>query len=386
LALASILYIYNIDMRDVSLEAIKKWFKEMALMLFLLTFCSTVAWSEESDFIFGPGDEIKATNGKTYKVYSYLGMGGFGVVYKINSSPFVALKVVVDDLDTISSFEDFYAKNLFIKEISKDSNDFVRIFDVAFLMEKGKRIKRSLVVEMEVLKGKNLAENSKNLEIKPGLDEEELSKRLKLLEHFVDFGIRAIQVLSRHGAIHGDLNPKNIILTEEGEYKLFDFETMYIPGALKFNYDPEYSPYESFVLEPVKGATDFFTLGTSLTKLLLGSSLIAKYRDKLRHSSDHPFYDPHITFEEVLSNPKNFELMIRYFLGAVDVESRKIKNLDLRTRYIELANFALQVMSYKPQDRNFFWRGASYSYMGNEKSSYPFVGCNEALQSVNYIH
>jgi serine/threonine protein kinase len=105
-----------------------------------------------------------------------------------------------------------------------------------------------------------------------------------------DFGIRqkidlflkvcaAVSYLHRNLIVHRDLKPANILVTEEGEPKLLDFGiaklldlTMDVNATSTRILTPDYASPEQVTGGPITTATDIYSLGAVLYKLLTGAS------------------------------------------------------------------------------------------------------------------
>ena len=87
----------------------------------------------------------------------------------------------------------------------------------------------------------------------------------------------AVGYLHRNLVVHRDLKPANILVTDEGEPKLLDFG---IAKMLDLTTDatvtgmrmltPDYASPEQVAGSPVTTATDIYSLGAVLYKLLTG--------------------------------------------------------------------------------------------------------------------
>src|SRR2546429_2089654 len=87
--------------------------------------------------------------------------------------------------------------------------------------------------------------------------------------------IRALEYAWRHGVIHRDIKPGNILLSETGETKVSDFgasfqqklqDTTQISGVGS----PAYMSPEQVRLEPLTHQTDIYSLGVTMYRLLTG--------------------------------------------------------------------------------------------------------------------
>src|SRR5262249_36251247 len=89
----------------------------------------------------------------------------------------------------------------------------------------------------------------------------------------------AVAYLHRNLVVHRDLKPANILVTKDGEPKLLDFG---IAKILDFTADstvtglrmltPDYASPEQVMGGPVTTATDIYSLGAVLYKLLTGEA------------------------------------------------------------------------------------------------------------------
>ena len=88
--------------------------------------------------------------------------------------------------------------------------------------------------------------------------------------------IRALEYACRHGVIHRDIKPGNILLSQSGETKVSDFgasfqqklavETTQITGIGS----PAYMSPEQIRMEPLTHQTDIYSLGVTMYRLLTG--------------------------------------------------------------------------------------------------------------------
>lgn len=84
-----------------------------------------------------------------------------------------------------------------------------------------------------------------------------------------------LQLLHAHGMIHRDIQPKNIIVTNDGIVKLLDFGNarMYVPGKSRDTVlmgTAGYAAPEQFGIEQTDASTDIYALGVLLNKMLTG--------------------------------------------------------------------------------------------------------------------
>jgi len=87
--------------------------------------------------------------------------------------------------------------------------------------------------------------------------------------------IRALEYAHRHGIIHRDIKPGNILLSESGETKVGDFGASFQQKLLHTTQitgvgSPAYMSPEQIRMEPLTLQTDIYSLGVTMYKLLTG--------------------------------------------------------------------------------------------------------------------
>jgi serine/threonine protein kinase len=207
--------------------------------------------------------EIQEHIGK-YPLLREIGAGATSKVY-LARDPFaerdVAIKVFLFDKDADGEQERMKHKS-FIAEASLAGKlahpHIVEIFDA--VVEPG----RSYLV-MEYVPGTTLEAHADVSRLLP------VSKVVEIIFKC----IRALEYAHRHGVIHRDIKPGNILLSETGETKVSDFgasfqqklqETTQISGVGS----PAYMSPEQVRLEPLTHQTDIYSLGVTMYRLLTG--------------------------------------------------------------------------------------------------------------------
>lgn len=95
---------------------------------------------------------------------------------------------------------------------------------------------------------------------------------------------RIVQIAHEHKVFHGDLKPANIIIGENGEVAIIDWDTMRISDGVKAELigsdvtvdqtsgTPQYMPVEQFQGEKISPQNDIYALGVILYQILTGET------------------------------------------------------------------------------------------------------------------
>jgi|GEM_PF-2730006 len=160
---------------------------------------------------------------------------------------------------------------------------------------------------------------------------------------------RIVQTAHAHGVFHGDLKPANIIVADNGEIAIIDWDTMRISDSVRkeliggdvtqeqVSGTPQYMPIEQFQGKPLAAQNDIYALGVILYQLLTGetpfdflnsktSADIAMY--KQRHEPDsilvkHPEFGVPADIARIIEDALKNDL------------NQRIQNIDVFIRRLE---------------------------------------------------
>jgi len=207
--------------------------------------------------------ELQEHIGK-YPLLREIGAGATSKVY-LARDPFaerdVAVKVFLFDKDADGEQERMKHK-AFIAEASLAGKlahpHIVEIFDA--VVEPG----RSYLV-MEYVPGSTLEAHADMARLLP------VNKVVEIIFKC----IRALEYAHRHGVIHRDIKPGNILLSQTGETKVSDFGASFqqkLQDTTQINGvgSPAYMSPEQVRLEPLTHQTDIYSVGVTMYRLLTG--------------------------------------------------------------------------------------------------------------------
>jgi tetratricopeptide (TPR) repeat protein len=216
-------------------------------------------FDESPLLILSPGHRLGP-----YRILSMLGRGGMGVVYQAerDDGKFeqrVAIKVVSGGLNTPGFIERFQQEYRILAGLEHPN--------IARLLDAGATEDGLPYFVMEYVEGRSIDRYCA---------EHKLSAhdRLRLFLQVCD----AVQFAHQKLIVHRDLKPDNILVTEQGTPKLLDFGIAKVlsevPGqneATVMAMTPQYASPEQVRGEPVGTATDVYSLGCILYKVLTGA-------------------------------------------------------------------------------------------------------------------
>jgi hypothetical protein len=201
-----------------------------------------------------------------YKLERLLGRGGMGEVWQAvrDDGTFrktVAIKIMLFNQDNTKLIERFLQERQLLASL--DHPNIARILD-------GGQLETGLpYTVMEYVEG---------LQIDRHCDENHVNLNTRV-SIFIQV-CNAVDYLHRNGVIHRDLKPGNILVTTSGSVRLLDFGIARITGVQgpigltapqEILLTPGYASPEQYVGEPCSNASDIYSLGVVLYKLLTGN-------------------------------------------------------------------------------------------------------------------
>ncbi len=215
-----------------------------------------------------PGERVGA-----YEIVEELGRGGWGAVYLAQRADGeferqVALKVLKRGIDSDEAVRRFHTERQILAQL--------RHPNIAQLYDGGTTEDRRPFLVMELVTGRP---------IDRFCDEQELD-HLASIQLFLKV-CAAVQVAHQNLVVHRDLKPRNILVDEAGEPKLLDFGIAKLLGPQVSQDDeltdsasllsarlmtPDYASPEQIRNEAITTASDVYSLGVLLYRLLSGTA------------------------------------------------------------------------------------------------------------------
>ena len=202
-----------------------------------------------------------------YEITGELGFGGMGTVYLAERADEkfeqkVAVKMLKREFNVEKIRRNFKREREILAKLNHPN--------IATLLDAGTTDDGVPYLVMEYVEGKPIDEFCEDKKLS-------LKARLKLFNKVCE----AVSFAHRNLIIHRDLKPSNILVTEKGEPKLLDFGISKLLGAedsaektsltIFGAMTPEYASPEQIKGEGVTTATDIYSLGVVLYKILTAS-------------------------------------------------------------------------------------------------------------------
>jgi eukaryotic-like serine/threonine-protein kinase len=200
-----------------------------------------------------------------YNILEEIGHGGMGEVYRAGRADGqyekeVAIKLVRGGYDTAAVLERFRHERQILASLDHPN--------IARLLDGGTTDEGIPYLVMELIEGTPIDQycNAQHLTV---------TDRLRLFLQVCS----AVQYAHQRLVIHRDIKPGNILVTQEGVPKLLDFGIAKILDPLSSSettvagpMTPEYASPEQIRNEPITTATDVYSLGVVLYRLVTGRS------------------------------------------------------------------------------------------------------------------
>ncbi|WKB55863.1 serine/threonine-protein kinase [Eleftheria terrae] len=204
-----------------------------------------------------------------YRIVAPLGQGGMGQVYRAERvdgqyEQAVAVKVMRPDLPPQALLERFRAERQILAGLDHPN--------LAKLLDGGVSDDGLPYFVMELVEGEPLLAYCERLEL-------DIEARLRLFRTIC----KVVHHAHQRGVVHRDLKPDNLLVTGAGQVKLVDFgiakQLATAPGpaaprtaTVLRALTPEYASPEQLRGEPVTPASDVYSLGVVLYRLLVSAS------------------------------------------------------------------------------------------------------------------
>lgn len=228
-------------------------------------FMSLPAAEISHDFLHEFESSIVGQSIGKYKIISELGIGGMGAVYMARREAgdfdqVVAIKMLRRELNTATVRRNFEREKAILARLTHPN--------IARLLNAGTTDDKVPYLVMEYVDGVPIDVYCRERDLG-------LVARLKLFNKVA----AAVAYAHRNLIVHRDLKPSNILITSDGEPKLLDFGISKIldeDGSLTVDLTaagltPAYASPEQLTGAPLTTATDVYSLGVVLFKLLTGS-------------------------------------------------------------------------------------------------------------------
>jgi len=200
-----------------------------------------------------------------YQIVEKIGYGGMGEVYRATRADGqyekeVAVKLVRGGYDTAFVVERFRHERQILASLDHPN--------IAHLLDGGTTDEDIPYLVMELIEGTPIDEYC---------DAQQLSvtQRLQIFRQVC----AAVQFAHQRLVIHRDIKPSNILVTEDGTPKLLDFGIAKLLDSsggsettLVRSMTPEYASPEQILGQPITTASDVYSLGVVLYRLLTGRS------------------------------------------------------------------------------------------------------------------
>lgn len=198
-----------------------------------------------------------------YKIQRELGRGAMGVVYR-GFDPFIEREVAIKTLraDAVDAKE----KAVLLERFQKEAKAAGRMNhpNIVQIYEYGEDADQ-VYIAMEIVQG---------VELRDYLEEGSKFSMESIVSMMQEL-LEALGFAHKHGVVHRDIKPGNIVVLPDGHIKIMDFgiarlESSTLTQAGTILGTPSYMSPEQFMGQRVDGRSDLFSAGVILYELLTG--------------------------------------------------------------------------------------------------------------------
>jgi serine/threonine protein kinase len=313
--------------------------------------CSLLeAEASTSGFTEPTGDESQSVEWKgrrlgSYRIVSEIGRGGMSHVYKAvrdddQYHKQVAIKLLRPGLHTQSLLQRFRAERQMLAELSHPN--------IAQLLDGGVTDSQAPYLVMEYIEGRPIDSYCEEHSIG-------IRRRLELMRTLCG----AVHYVHQHLVVHGDLKGNNILVTNNGVVKLLDFGIAKLLNANQSDnvvgtmltwiaLTPEYASPEQVRGEPITTASDVYSLGVLLYRLLAGALPFETSRDSfITDTPDERAYKaPRLPSKKAASGNAFYRQAVREVRGDLDAIVMKALRPDPNDRYGSAEHLAEDLTRY----------------------------------------
>ena len=258
-----------------------------------------------------------------YRIVAEAGRGGMSQVFKAvrddrQYEKQVAIKLLKPGLDTQSLLRRFKAERQILAQLSHPN--------IAHLLDGGATEDGAPYLVMEYIEGKPIDTYCDELQLS-------VNERLDLFRALCS----AVHYVHQHLMVHGDLKGGNVLVTSQGVVKLLDFGIAKLlspspgreePRATTFlALTPEYASPEQVRGEPITTASDIYSLGVLLYRLLSGALPYKATGSTTwalaKQICEHDPQPPSVTADEATTGYGRFAKILRGDLDNVVLKALK---------------------------------------------------------------
>lgn len=281
----------------------------------------------------------------SYRIVSEIGSGGMSHVYKAvrdddQYHKQVAIKLLRPGLHTQRLLQRFRAERQMLAELSHPN--------IAQLLDGGVTDTQAPYLVMEYIEGRPIDSYCEERSIG-------IRKRLELMRTLCG----AVHYVHQHLVVHGDLKGNNILVTNNGVVKLLDFGIAKLLNANPSDnvvgtmltwiaLTPEYASPEQVRGEAITTASDVFSLGVLLYRLLAGALPFETSRDSFITdiTDERTYRAPRPPSEKAAKGNAFYRLAVREVRGDLDAIVMKALRPEPNDRYGSAEHFAEDLTRY----------------------------------------